>query len=174
MFRASSWKLYTEMFQYCNVLCVFNPFTSRVYVTDHFWTPDITCLLYLSLLNTKCNVLKYWRRRSVYYSGFFTSLVVTRISFYNVLWPSDVASQSGPGSSALVLWSPSIWSSLICVGLSLDLLVLSACWSAFCDLSFDLFWSAFYLLQSGGLDDTFLKSFVSRVSVAADLKNSVA
>jgi hypothetical protein len=54
--------------------------------------------------------------------------------FYNVLWPSDVVSRSGPDSSALVLWSPLIWSSLICVGLSLDLLLLSICWSAFCDL----------------------------------------
>jgi hypothetical protein len=72
------------------------------------------------------NVLGYWRRRSVCYSGLFaTSLVVTTISFYNVLGPSDVASRSGPGSSALDLWSSVIRSSLISVGLSLDMLPLS-------------------------------------------------
>jgi hypothetical protein len=99
------------------------------------WPLYVTCLRYWSLLNTKCDVLEYWRRRSVCNSGFFTtSLVVTTISFYNVLWPSDVASLSGPGSSALVVWSPLIWSSLICVGPSLDLLLSSACWSALCDL----------------------------------------
>jgi hypothetical protein len=46
-----------------------------------------------------------------------TPLVVITISFYNVLGPSDVASRSGPGSSALVLGS-----SLLCVsGRSFDL-----------------------------------------------------
>jgi hypothetical protein len=99
------------------------------------WPLYVTCLRYLSVLNTKCDVLEYWRRRSVSYSGLFTtSLVVTTITFYNVRWPSDVASQRGPGSSALVLWSPWIWPSLICVGPSLDLLLLPACWSTFCDL----------------------------------------
>jgi hypothetical protein len=59
---------------------------------------------------------RYWRRHSVCYSGLFTtSPVVTTISFFNVLWPSDVASRSGPGSSALVLWFLLIWSSLICI-----------------------------------------------------------
>jgi hypothetical protein len=58
-----------------------------------------------------CNVLGYWRHRSVCYTSLLTtSLVVTTASFYNVVWPSDVASWSGPGSSALVLGS-----SLICV-----------------------------------------------------------
>jgi hypothetical protein len=38
------------------------------------------------LLNTKCDVLGYWRRLSLCYSGLFTtSLVVTTVSFYNVL-----------------------------------------------------------------------------------------
>jgi hypothetical protein len=56
--------------------------------------------------------------------------------FYNVLWPSDVVSRSGPGSSALVPWSPLIWSSLIYLWSVL-------CWSAFCDLfsSFICPWS---------------------------------
>jgi hypothetical protein len=97
-----------------------------MYECSVIWSLYVTCLRYWSLLNTKCNVLEYRRRHSVCYSGLFTtSLVVTTISFYNVLWPSDVVSPGGPGSSALVLWS-----SLICAGLSLDLLLLSA----FCDL----------------------------------------
>jgi hypothetical protein len=28
----------------CNLFRVSNPFTSRVYVTDHFWTTNVTCL----------------------------------------------------------------------------------------------------------------------------------
>jgi hypothetical protein len=88
------------------------------------------CVL-VNALCKYCNVLGYWRRRSVCYSGLFmTSLVVTTISFTMCSYHL-----SGPGSSALVLWSPWIWSSLVCVGLSLDLLLLSACWSALCDLS---------------------------------------
>jgi hypothetical protein len=78
----------------------------------------VTWLRYLSLLNTNCNVLGYWRHRSVCYTSLFTtSLVVTTVSVYNVLGPSDVVSRSGPGSSALVLRS-----SLISVsGRSFDL-----------------------------------------------------
>jgi hypothetical protein len=95
---------------------------------------------------------RYWRRRSDCYSGLFTtSLVVTTISVYNVLWPSVVASLSGPGSSALVLCSPVIWSSLICLW--------SLPWSASLILSLAAFiclplWSGLvsYLLQSDGLD----------------------
>jgi hypothetical protein len=108
----------TVIILYC--VGVLGPFTSRVYVTDHFWIPI-------------CNVLGYWRHRSVCYTSLFTtSLVVTTISFYNVLGPSDIASRSGPGSSVIILGSPMISSSVICVGPSLDLLLLSACWSAFC------------------------------------------
>jgi hypothetical protein len=71
----------------------------HVYVTCHFWTPI-------------CNVLGYWRHRSVCYTSLFTtSLVVTTISVYNELWPSDVVSQSGPGSSLDLL----LGSSLFCV-----------------------------------------------------------
>jgi hypothetical protein len=66
---------------------VLGPFTSRVYVTYHFRTPI-------------CNVLGYWRHRSVCYTSLFTtSLVVTTNSVYNVLGPSDVVSRSGSGSS---------------------------------------------------------------------------
>jgi hypothetical protein len=97
---------------YCNVLGLLGPFTSRVYVTYHFWTPI-------------CNVLGYWRHRSVCYTSLFTtSLVVTTFSVYNVLGPSDIVSRSGPGSSALVLGSPWIFS--------------DRCWSLFCDLFCDL------------------------------------
>jgi hypothetical protein len=75
------------------------------------------------LMEIHCNVLGYWRRRSVCYTCLFTtSLVVTTISFYNVLGPSDVVSRSGPGTSALILGFP-----VICVGPSLDLLRLSVC-----------------------------------------------
>jgi hypothetical protein len=88
---------------------------------------------------------RYWRRHSIcYFSLFTTSQVVTTVSFYNVLWPSDVVSLSGPGSSTLVLWS-AFRSGLVS-----------------------------YLLQSDGLENTFLKGFVSRVSFAADFNNSVA
>jgi hypothetical protein len=102
---------------------VLGPFTSRVYC-------------YWSLLNTKCNALGYWRRRSVCYSGLFTtSLVATTISFYNVLGPCDVASRSGPGSSALILESPVILSSLICVLSSLYLSLFSISLSSISVLS---------------------------------------
>jgi hypothetical protein len=78
---------------------VLDHITSRVYVICHFWTPI-------------CNVLGYWRRRSVCYTCLFTTPpVVTTISVYNVLWPSDFASLSGPGSSLDLL----LGSSLICV-----------------------------------------------------------
>jgi hypothetical protein len=78
-----------------------------------------------------------------------TSLVVTTVSFYNVLWPSHVVSRSGPGSSALILGSSVIWSSLIYIASSLDLLLLSACWPAYCDLVFaDLCWSLLLLLSA--------------------------
>jgi hypothetical protein len=71
------------------------PLTLRVYVTYHFWTPI-------------CNMLGYWRHRSVCYTYLFTtSLVVTTISVYNVLGPSDVVSRSGPGSSLDLPWSAS-------------------------------------------------------------------
>jgi hypothetical protein len=64
-------------------------------------------LRYLSLLNTNvCHVLGYWRHRSVCYTSLFTtSLVVTTISVYNVLGPSDVVSRSGSRYSLdLVAW----------------------------------------------------------------------
>jgi hypothetical protein len=85
---------------------VLGPLTSRVYVTYHFWTSN-------------CNILGYWKHRSVCYTSLFTTpLVVTAISVYNVLGPSDVVSRSGPGSSLDLL----LGFSLICVsGRSFDL-----------------------------------------------------
>jgi hypothetical protein len=83
----------------CTMFGVLGPFTSRVYVTYHFWTPI-------------CNVLGYWRHRPICYTSLFTtSLVVTTISVYHVLGPSYVASLSGPGFSLDLL----LGSSLICV-----------------------------------------------------------
>jgi hypothetical protein len=71
-------------------VAVLGPFTSRFCVTYHFWTP-------------LCNVLGYWRHRSVCYTSLFTtSLIVITISFYNVLGPSDVVSWSGPFISLLL------------------------------------------------------------------------
>jgi hypothetical protein len=84
---------------YCIVFGVFGPFASRVYVTYHFWTPI-------------CNLLGCWRHCPICYTSLFTtSLVVTTISVYNVLGPSDVVSRSGPGSASLI--APLI--SLLCL-----------------------------------------------------------
>jgi hypothetical protein len=115
----------TFIFIHCWWYCyMFRPFSWIVFrhtqILFSFWIASliniVTCWGTWPLLNTKCNMLEYWRRRSVCYSGLFmTSLVVTTISLYNELWPSDVASRSGPGSSALVLRAPLIWSSLICL-----------------------------------------------------------
>jgi hypothetical protein len=61
-----------------------------VYVICHFWTPV-------------CNVLGYWWHRSVCYTSLFTtSLVVTTISVYSVLWLSDVVSRSGSLISSVI------------------------------------------------------------------------
>jgi hypothetical protein len=96
------------------------------------WSLYVTGLRYLSLLNTKCNVLGYWRRRSVCYSGLFTtSLVVTTISVYSVLWPSDFVSRSGPSISSLLsvrrfLFSDFISVSLLCLSLLCSLFYLSS------------------------------------------------
>jgi hypothetical protein len=79
-----------------------------------------------------CNMLGYWRCCSVCYTSLFTtSLVVTTISFYNVLGPSDVVARSVPGSSALILGSPWIW--------SLVASLISVLWSV-------LPWSLFFCL----------------------------
>jgi hypothetical protein len=70
-------------------------------------TPNVQCLWYLATLRYVCvichiwtpicNVLGYWRHRSVCYTSLFTTtLVVTTISVYSVLWPSDAVSRSGP------------------------------------------------------------------------------
>jgi hypothetical protein len=50
---------------------------------------------YLSLLNTNCNVIGYRRPHSVFYTCLFTTpVVVSKISVYSVLWPSDVVFRS--------------------------------------------------------------------------------
>jgi hypothetical protein len=125
---------------------------------------SVTCLLYLSLLNTKFDVLGTENAVRILNSFITTSLVVTTISFrmcsdpltlhlwavlIPLLWSFDLAW----GSALLIclpLWSGLIWSGLV--------------WSGMVS----------YLLQSGGLEDFFLEGFVSRVSVAADFNNSVA
>jgi hypothetical protein len=49
------------------------------------------------LLDAKCNLLGYRRHHSICYTCLFTTpLVVTTVSGYSVLWPSDVVSRSGP------------------------------------------------------------------------------
>jgi hypothetical protein len=80
----------------------------------------VTCLRFLiplrywPLLNTKCDMFTVLVTPfGLLLLLFTTSLVVTTISFYNVRWTSDVASRSGPGSSALLL--------LICLDMSFDL-----------------------------------------------------
>jgi hypothetical protein len=89
-------------YMYCTVLSVFNP-TMRpnvqcwrylttlryVYVICHFWTPI-------------CNVLGYRRHRSICYTCLFTTPLLTTISVYSVLWPSDVVSRSGPLISSII------------------------------------------------------------------------
>jgi hypothetical protein len=83
-----------------------------------YLTLYVTCLRYLSHLNTKCDVLEYWRHCSVCYSGLFsTSQVVTTVSF--TMWSDPLTSRLG------VVLVPLLW--------SFDVLW-SACWSAFYDL----------------------------------------
>jgi hypothetical protein len=68
------------------------PFTSRV--------------RFLSLLNTKCNLLGYWRHRSVCYSCLFTiPLLITTVFLLQcvmTLWRCDVASRSGTLISSVI------------------------------------------------------------------------
>jgi hypothetical protein len=99
----------------------------NIFTCSGTWPLYVTCLRYWSLLNTKFDVLGYCRRRSVCYSGLFTtSLVVTTISFYNVLWPSDVAS---PERSWFLCSGPLI---------SFDLVFSDLCWSLFGSAAFIL------------------------------------
>jgi hypothetical protein len=93
------WMLYI----YCTMFVYFNPTMTpnvqcwghltillHVYVICHFWTPI-------------CNVLGYWRHRSISFTSLFTTpLVVTTISLYSVLWPSNVVSWSGPLISSVI------------------------------------------------------------------------
>jgi hypothetical protein len=66
-------------------------FPNGIYCTvfGHSWTPI-------------CNLLGYRRHHSICYTYLFTTLlVVTTISVYNELWPSNVVSRSGPLISSL-------------------------------------------------------------------------
>jgi hypothetical protein len=124
---------------YCTVLGVFNPtmmpnvqclryFTSLryVYVICHFWTPI-------------SNVLGYRRHHSICYTCLFTTLlVVTIVSGYNVLWPSDVVSRSGPLISSVL----SVRWSFFNVFISVSLLYLSV---VFSHLSLSLSRCLFYV-----------------------------
>jgi hypothetical protein len=68
-------------------------------VRDHFWPSNVPCL---PLLDVKCNPLGYRRHYSICYTCLFTTpLVITIISFYIVLWPSDVVSRSSTLISSL-------------------------------------------------------------------------
>jgi hypothetical protein len=95
----------------CTMLVVLDHFTSLVYVIRHFWTPI-------------CNVL-WWYRSVCYTSLFTTSLVVTTISVYNVLRPSDVVSRSGPLISSVICsvisFGVFISVSRLCLSVSLSL-----------------------------------------------------
>jgi hypothetical protein len=125
--------------KYCTMLGAFNPTMTQnvkylrylttlryVYVICHFWTPI-------------CNVLGYWRHRSICYTSLFTTPLVTTISVYSVLWSSDVVSRS-------VLWS------LLCY--------------FFGDL---LRWSLFIVFISVSLLSLFLYLGVSPISVPFSL-----
>jgi hypothetical protein len=73
---------------------------------------DANCPVYnvWPLLDAKCNLLGYRRRRSICYTCLFTtSLVVTTISVYSVLWPSDVLSRSGPWISSVSVLNADSW-----------------------------------------------------------------
>jgi hypothetical protein len=159
------------------------------YLTHEWYMAHTSCRLYLLY----CNVYGLLKTPLGFLIWFIYDSTSRHYNlFYNVLWPSDFASLSCSGSSALVLWSLWIWSSLICVGPSLDLLLLSACWSAFCDLLWPVFCvfcdlsSVFclvcvfvYLLPLKRVlaprkEDTMSWGFISLVSVAANSNNSVA
>jgi multidrug transporter EmrE-like cation transporter len=99
---SSSWSANSdfEKLLYCTMFWVCNPtmmpsvqfwrylVTSRV--RCHFWTPI-------------CNVLGYWWHHSICYTSLFTTpLVVTTISGYSMLRPSDVVSRSGPLISSVI------------------------------------------------------------------------
>jgi hypothetical protein len=87
------------------------------------WPLYVAGLRYLSLLNTNCNVTGYWWHRSICYTPLFTTpLVVTTVSVYNELWPSDVVSRSGPFDFFGYLFGDL---SSICVFFSVSLLSLS-------------------------------------------------
>jgi hypothetical protein len=57
------------------------------------------------LLDANCNLLGYRRHHSICYTCLFTTPpVVTTVCGYNVLWPSDVVSRSGPLISSVIFY----------------------------------------------------------------------
>jgi hypothetical protein len=68
------------------MLAVLDHFTLRVYVICHFWTPI-------------CNVLGYWRHRSICYTSLFSTPVVVTTIFFPVCY-DPLTSYLG-----VVLWS---------------------------------------------------------------------
>jgi hypothetical protein len=152
---APSTKWTANYVKYCTMFVVGNPSTTPnvqclryfttlhyVYAICHFWTPI-------------CNVLGYRRQHSICYTCLFmTPLVVTTISGYIVLWPSDVVSRGGPLISSLlfVRWS------LFSVFISVSLLPLSV---VFSHLSLFLSQFLFYICRpsntvfASGIEDTF-------------------
>jgi hypothetical protein len=136
------WQVICSLFNvYCTMFGVLGPFTSRVYITCHFWTP-----IY--------NMLGYWRHCSVCYTSLFTTpLVVSTVSVYNVLWPSDVVSQEWSFDLSSVIcsvisfsvFSPLSVFSLSCLVYLLCLSYLSFFISSLCPLVY-LWMCVFYRL----------------------------
>jgi hypothetical protein len=72
-----------------------------VYDTGLLLTTKCTMLGHCGM--RKCNLLGYWWHHSICYTGLFTTLrVVITVSPYNVFWPSDVLSRSGPWISSVL------------------------------------------------------------------------
>jgi hypothetical protein len=126
------------------------PFTSRVH--------------YLSILNTNRNVLGYWKHRLICCTCLFTTpLVVTTISVYNELWPSDVMSRSSPLISSLL----SVWWSLFSVFISVSLLCLLCslfflCLPSHLSMSLCLISCPSNTVVASGIEDTFSHGCIFR------------
>jgi hypothetical protein len=91
------------------------------------------------------NLLGYWRHHYFCYICLFTTpLVVTTISGYNKLWPSDVVYRSGPLIYSLL----SVRLSLFSVSISVSLLYLYLYLSAVFSLLSLFFLSVFLCLSS--------------------------
>jgi hypothetical protein len=109
-FGASLIPLWRPMYNVCGTW----PLYFTVYVICHFWTQI-------------CNVLGYRRHHSICYTSLFTTpLVVTTISVYNVLWPSDVVSRSGPLISSAICSVISVQCLYLCLYLGVSSMSVSA------------------------------------------------